>query len=160
MLTSQSMCTCTSPAPPPSPAAPILCCLPISSAAAHSPPGRTSLCGLCGAAPALLHQPAPVSGGGLNHDGRAARSTIDVYLNFVTGYEDEDGDTVTNMRLIAQNYLRTWFIIDLLAILPVELILDGTEGRLACNFTGEECEESGGQSASMLKMFKVLRLLR
>jgi hypothetical protein len=47
---------------------------------------------------------------------------IDVILNFFTAYEDENGELITDRNRIAQNYLKTWFAIDLVSSAPISLI--------------------------------------
>ncbi len=49
---------------------------------------------------------------------------IDVLLTFFTGYRDtnEGGMVVLNPRKIAMRYLKTWFIIDLTASFPWQLL--------------------------------------
>jgi len=47
---------------------------------------------------------------------------IDILVSFNTGYMDKN-ELVLDRKLIAQNYFRFWFWIDLLATIPYELIL-------------------------------------
>lgn len=47
---------------------------------------------------------------------------IDVILNFFTAYEDENGELITERNLIAKNYMKTWFIVDLVSSVPITLI--------------------------------------
>jgi potassium channel len=49
---------------------------------------------------------------------------IDIFVNFITAYDDEErGVPVRNPKKIASNYLKSWFIMDLLACLPIDLIM-------------------------------------
>lgn len=43
-------------------------------------------------------------------------------MNFRFAYVNEAFEVVTNKRKIAENYLRSWFLIDFLSFLPVNLI--------------------------------------
>jgi len=43
---------------------------------------------------------------------------IDIVVNFLSAYFDEDYILVDNLKPIAFNYLRTWLIIDVVAIFP------------------------------------------
>ena len=44
---------------------------------------------------------------------------IDFFLNFIQGYRHPDTyENITDLKLIALNYLFTWFIIDFLSIFP------------------------------------------
>ena len=69
-------------------------------------------------------------------------------LNFRTAYEDHHGFLVRDTREIAKNYLKGWFVFDLLASIPfgyVGLLMHSASTRK----TGQQ-----------LKVLKVLRLLR
>lgn len=45
---------------------------------------------------------------------------LDIFLNFFTAFKKEDGELEVNRRKIAVKYLKTFFILDLLAVLPFE----------------------------------------
>lgn len=52
---------------------------------------------------------------------------VDILINFRSTYTRKNTDElVVDPRMIAYNYLRTWFVIDLLAAIPFELFV--TEG--------------------------------
>lgn len=44
----------------------------------------------------------------------------DILLNFRTTYVSRKGEVVSDSRSIAVNYLRGWFVVDLLAALPFD----------------------------------------
>lgn len=46
---------------------------------------------------------------------------VDIILNFKTAYIDRNNNYVSDPARIARNYLRTWFVIDVLASFPFEL---------------------------------------
>jgi len=46
----------------------------------------------------------------------------DIVLNFRTTYVNRKGEVVSKSRSIALNYLKSWFIVDLLAALPFDLL--------------------------------------
>lgn len=48
---------------------------------------------------------------------------IDIVLNFLTAFQNELYEVVDDRKQIAIRYLKGWFIIDLLAIIPFDLIL-------------------------------------
>ena len=74
---------------------------------------------------------------------------IDVFVNFRSAYVDEaKGVLVTDSKLIAKVYLRSWFLIDFFSCLPVGYIQ-----------YFEKKSEDGSQSSNM-RLLKVLRLLR
>lgn len=47
---------------------------------------------------------------------------IDIFVNFNTAIYDDDMEVIEDRGTIARNYLSGWFIIDLVAILPLDLI--------------------------------------
>mmetsp|Transcript_58003 Transcript_58003/g.184251 ORF Transcript_58003/g.184251 Transcript_58003/m.184251 type:complete len:838 (+) Transcript_58003:206-2719(+) len=84
---------------------------------------------------------------------------IDVILNFFTGFEADDGVLVFDLRLIRSHYMKSWFGVDVLACLPIDLLLRGLDGTIECSFRGD-CIDSGSGGASAIRMLKVLRLAR
>ncbi|KAF8794758.1 Potassium voltage-gated channel subfamily H like protein [Argiope bruennichi] len=72
---------------------------------------------------------------------------IDIVLNFRTTYVNKKGEVVANPCSIARNYLRGWFIVDLLAALPFDLLY-------ACNLY------SRNTLMHLLKLTRLLRLAR
>ncbi|XP_060527733.1 potassium voltage-gated channel subfamily H member 8 isoform X2 [Cylas formicarius] len=73
---------------------------------------------------------------------------IDILLNLRTTYVNRKGEVVSDWKSIAVNYLRTWFVVDLLAALPFDLLyaLYG--------------EESGPTHTHLIKLTRLLRLAR
>ena len=74
---------------------------------------------------------------------------FDIFLNFRTTFE-RDGVLVDKPSAIAVHYLRTWFVIDLVSALPVDLIL------LAFGMD----TESSSQQYRINKLFKILKTFR
>lgn len=49
---------------------------------------------------------------------------IDIILTFFTSVSDDQGiNEITNKKKIAVKYLKSWFIIDVISIFPVDLLL-------------------------------------
>ena len=48
---------------------------------------------------------------------------VDIIVIFNTVFYDNDITVVDNHKAIAINYLRGWFMVDLLAIIPIDVIL-------------------------------------
>eukprot|EP00232_Nephroselmis_pyriformis_P004492 CAMPEP_0182913664 /NCGR_PEP_ID=MMETSP0034_2-20130328/38155_1 /TAXON_ID=156128 /ORGANISM="Nephroselmis pyriformis, Strain CCMP717" /LENGTH=562 /DNA_ID=CAMNT_0025050391 /DNA_START=251 /DNA_END=1936 /DNA_ORIENTATION=+ len=73
---------------------------------------------------------------------------LDMALNFLTGFYNEHEVLVTDRRTIAVNYLKTWFVVDFVSTVPLDLIV----------------EESLGLTAQVrfrsLKLVRVVRLSR
>ena len=47
---------------------------------------------------------------------------IDIFINFRTTYVDGNNDVISSPCRIAVHYMKTWFIIDMLAAIPFELL--------------------------------------
>ncbi|XP_037086191.1 potassium voltage-gated channel subfamily H member 8-like [Pollicipes pollicipes] len=82
---------------------------------------------------------------------------IDIVLNFRTTYVNKKGEVVSNPRYIATNYLKGWFIVDLLAALPFDLLFAAdvySSLRRVLNLKDEETP------IHLLKLTRLLRLVR
>lgn len=73
----------------------------------------------------------------------------DIVANFVTGYLDEMDLLVTDKRLIARNYVRGWFFIDLVSTVPIDLVAEAFMGS-----------SSGAAGLSQLKLIRIIRMFR
>ncbi|KAM4702040.1 voltage-gated inwardly rectifying potassium channel KCNH3 [Discoglossus pictus] len=71
---------------------------------------------------------------------------LDIVLNFRTTFVSQSGQVVFSSRLIFLHYVRTWFLVDLLAALPVDLLYSF---KVNVYF-----------GAHLLKTVRLLRLLR
>lgn len=80
---------------------------------------------------------------------------FDVLKNFNTGFVNQDDVTVMDRPAIVSNYLKGWFLIDLVSSIPVE--------RLSSN-TGENSNLTSANSSlkglKLLRIAKVLRLFK
>ncbi|XP_057336280.1 potassium voltage-gated channel subfamily H member 8 isoform X3 [Microplitis mediator] len=76
---------------------------------------------------------------------------VDIILNFRTTYISKKGKLVLNGRKIAINYMKGWFLIDLLAALPFDLLYASDV------YSGEE---SGHSHIHLVKLTRLLRLAR
>lgn len=47
---------------------------------------------------------------------------VDILLNFTTTYVSKSGQVVFEHKLIALNYIRGWFLLDLIAAVPFDLL--------------------------------------
>ncbi|XP_015925684.1 potassium voltage-gated channel protein eag [Parasteatoda tepidariorum] len=72
---------------------------------------------------------------------------IDIVLNFHTTFVGPGGEVVSDPKIIRMNYLKSWFIIDLLSCLPYDV------------FNAFDHEEDQG-IGSLFSALKVVRLLR
>ena len=102
---------------------------------------------------------------------------VDVVLNFVTGFEesepdeaidgslDDAGRVVYDPAAIAKHYARTWLLIDVVACLPIDIVIRVSEDRFVCSMSSGGCPtaeigEEDDSSGQLLRMFKMLRLFR
>ena len=82
---------------------------------------------------------------------------VDLILNFFIAYrsnEDEDGGRwITDRRAIACHYLKTWFAVDFLSVLPFEILnfLEMLEGASLIRAV---------RTLRLLRLIKLLRILR
>lgn len=53
--------------------------------------------------------------------------SIDIVLNFFSAYVDNDDNVIKNRKKIIKTYLKTWFIIDFVSILPISYFFDSTD---------------------------------
>uniref|UniRef100_A0A8C4F654 Potassium voltage-gated channel subfamily H member 5 n=1 Tax=Dicentrarchus labrax TaxID=13489 RepID=A0A8C4F654_DICLA len=74
---------------------------------------------------------------------------IDIVLNFHTTFVGPAGEVISDAKLIRMNYMKTWFVIDLLSCLPYDVInaFDNVDEGLSSLF-------------SSLKVIRLLRLGR
>lgn len=49
---------------------------------------------------------------------------IDIVLNFFMAYYDESEDIVDNRKKIALGYMKSWFFIDVAAIIPISQFME------------------------------------
>uniref|UniRef100_A0AAY5EEM5 Potassium voltage-gated channel, subfamily H (eag-related), member 1a n=1 Tax=Electrophorus electricus TaxID=8005 RepID=A0AAY5EEM5_ELEEL len=84
---------------------------------------------------------------------------VDIVLNFHTTFVGPAGEVISDPKLIRMNYVKTWFIIDLLSCLPYDVINafeNVDEVRvLFCNL-----ERAAYGISSLFSSLKVVRLLR
>jgi hypothetical protein len=75
--------------------------------------------------------------------------TIDIFINFLSGFEDPlDQKVVTDLRVIAVTYIKSWFIPDVLACLPFQL------------FMSADADPSAAASAKLIRLSRLPRLYR
>uniref|UniRef100_A0AAX7T982 Potassium voltage-gated channel, subfamily H (eag-related), member 5b n=1 Tax=Astatotilapia calliptera TaxID=8154 RepID=A0AAX7T982_ASTCA len=82
---------------------------------------------------------------------------VDIVLNFHTTFVGPGGEVISDPKLIRMNYLKTWFVIDLLSCLPYDII-NAFENVDEVSL-GISTVVRGGIS-SLFSSLKVVRLLR
>ncbi|GLI64373.1 hypothetical protein VaNZ11_007619, partial [Volvox africanus] len=83
---------------------------------------------------------------------------FDIYLNFRTAYYDSKGYLVTERWRIARHYLKTWFLLDLVCVIPYDLITAGTMGFLSMLKLLRVVRV--GKVIRMIRMYRLLRVIR
>uniref|UniRef100_A0A1B6DT39 Potassium voltage-gated channel subfamily H member 8 n=1 Tax=Clastoptera arizonana TaxID=38151 RepID=A0A1B6DT39_9HEMI len=78
---------------------------------------------------------------------------IDIILNYRTTFVNRKGEVVSNTSSIALHYLKGWFVMDLLAAIPFDLLY-------ASDLYSGEGIESGQSHIHLLKLTRLLRLAR
>ncbi|KAM9840263.1 voltage-gated delayed rectifier potassium channel KCNH5-like [Aulostomus maculatus] len=71
---------------------------------------------------------------------------VDIVLNFHTTFVGPAGEVISDAKLIRMNYMKTWFVIDLLSCLPYDII--------------NAFEHVNEGLSSLFSSLKVIRLLR
>ncbi|XP_078145993.1 voltage-gated delayed rectifier potassium channel KCNH5-like isoform X1 [Centroberyx gerrardi] len=87
---------------------------------------------------------------------------IDIVLNFHTTFVGPAGEVISDAKLIRMNYMKTWFVIDLLSCLPYDIINafeNVDEVSEFMWFFSSACLPLQGLS-SLFSSLKVIRLLR
>ncbi|CAK8694297.1 unnamed protein product [Clavelina lepadiformis] len=79
---------------------------------------------------------------------------FDIVANFHTGVivDSGDGDVILDLKTIRLQYLRSWFIIDLVSTIPVDYLLQVTIGNSA--------SVSASRALKFVRLAKIVSLLR
>lgn len=81
---------------------------------------------------------------------------IDIVFNFHFAYVNDKLEIVDSKSKIASNYLKTWFLVDLMASIPFDPIF-----RLAAAIKGSSVTSgSFGQVAKLIKLARLMRILK
>jgi hypothetical protein len=76
----------------------------------------------------------------------------DVIFNFLTPYQDKEGNLVTDLKQIAIRYLSSWLLLDLLSSLPFDII------GVYISYSGLNNIEYSSKLQSLLRISKIMRL--
>lgn len=78
---------------------------------------------------------------------------FDIIIIFNTAYFDDDFQIIDNRKSIAKMYLKGWFFVDIISILPIELFLktEGAKYNQMIRIT---------RIGRMYKIIKLLKLMR
>ena len=75
---------------------------------------------------------------------------VDIVINFMTGYYDENERLITDMGMIARQYMKTWFILDFASTVPFDVIVDVLANTSA----------DGLQALALIRILRLLKLAR
>ena len=75
---------------------------------------------------------------------------IDIFVNFISAYEDEEGKLIYHLNKIMKNYFFGWFFIDFLSSIPINNIM---------NYFNVDINAYGTLN-NMIKIIKITRILR
>lgn len=73
---------------------------------------------------------------------------VDLCINFLSAYEDENKKVIDDPKLIAKEYLSGWFLIDFVAVVPISYFL-----------TSDNTVGTGGYN-KLLRLLRLPRLYR
>ncbi|XP_063843730.1 potassium voltage-gated channel unc-103-like isoform X18 [Scylla paramamosain] len=91
---------------------------------------------------------------------------VDIIINFRTTYVNHNDEVVSHPGKIALHYLRGWFLIDVVAAIPFDLLLvtdseAGTEPHTTASPAEREFEEADDEkTTTLIGLLKTARLLR
>ena len=78
---------------------------------------------------------------------------VDIFVNFFTAYELPITKKLeTNLKAIALNYMSGWFLIDLAATFPFQLVIP--------SHSSDGADDHGGDNANLNKLARLARLPR
>ncbi|XP_046965190.1 potassium voltage-gated channel subfamily H member 8 isoform X6 [Vanessa cardui] len=79
---------------------------------------------------------------------------IDIVLNFRTTFVSKKGEVVSDSKAIALNYIRSWFVVDLLAALPFDLLYASDV------YSGAESTHGNVHLVKLTRLLRLARLLQ
>lgn len=80
---------------------------------------------------------------------------VDIIFNFLQAYYNDDFNIVDSHKKIAGNYLRGWFLIDTIAIIPIDKLFAGNSSECGKSDGGKS---SGGGANKMLRLTRIGRM--
>ena len=85
---------------------------------------------------------------------------LDIIVTFNTAFYDQDNDLIDNRHTIAQSYLFGWFPIDLVAIVPFEVLLSGVQGAGDGDLNPLIRIARFGKLYKLVKLIRLVRMLK
>ena len=85
---------------------------------------------------------------------------VDIVANFLSAYEDEEFQMIDDRKLIAMSYLKGWFSVDVMAILPLDIILSMGGGDVKGNMNSLLRVARIGKLYKLVKITRLVRLIK
>ena len=54
---------------------------------------------------------------------------FDIFVTLISAYEDDNGNLVTDFKVISSSYVKSWFALDCIVCFPFELLDEGLTGN-------------------------------
>lgn len=78
---------------------------------------------------------------------------LDIFVSFMTAIYDDDFELIEDRTIIAQTYLKGWFFIDVISIMPFDRMISGSSN-------GDTSVEDSSASSGISRLTKVLKLIK
>jgi len=78
---------------------------------------------------------------------------IDILFSFATAFRDENQHVVHDPMRIAQHYIRSWFLLDFLSSVPIEL-------AVVASGADQTSDDAGSAVLRMLRFLRLIKVLR
>jgi hypothetical protein len=85
---------------------------------------------------------------------------LDILVNFLTAFFNQNGELVTDRCKIASNYLKSWFLFDFLVCFPFQLVLPGSSSNQYNGLVRLVKLPRLYRMFRILKLFKLLKSLK
>lgn len=82
---------------------------------------------------------------------------MDLTMNFLSTYYDDQGKLTKSLKKIINNYLRGWFIVDFLSCFPFEQIF---LSQLSTNYTTSSSKLKLVKLARLPRLYRLIRMVR
>ena len=80
---------------------------------------------------------------------------VDIVLTFFSSIQtDENSEEITDFKLIATEYVKSWFFFDIISILPIDYLMDQANYNQLFRFT------KIGKLYKLVRMTRLAKLLR
>ncbi|KAM3127525.1 hypothetical protein pb186bvf_020367 [Paramecium bursaria] len=85
---------------------------------------------------------------------------IDLVINMLSAYYDEEGKLVQDRKTVITNYIKTWFIFDFMACFPVDYITNDQYGyQQVCDYQ-YRIQAQDNRDIGKIKLLRLPKLLR